>query len=957
MTPCNVIKKKFENFEGLLKIGHVNACSVPKHLHEIDKIINEANFDILGISETFITANTPKTAFGIPGFKFFNAGRINSSRGGVGIYLNANYSAKIIKLPSDLIQPEMIFVEVTVGVVKMAVGIIYRSPLIPYSVFAAIHENLAFVTAKYEHCIILGDCNIDHFKVDSSPLKFFNSYVTEPFAFTQIVEEPTRIAKTKNNISSTLIDIMLTTNPGNVKVHGVVDTGISDHCLTFMAYSIKKPKFKAKIISRRDFRNFNETSFIKDIEKAPWGNILAVADDDIDNKVTIFENIYREIVNRHAPFKTFRVTRPSTPWFNDKIKKLMDVRDQYKNKFNLDKNSETEEIYKALRNKVSHSIRQEKIRVFNEKINAKIKNAKQFHKALKTFNVVESSNNGETTCNLDPNMLNSSFVKNNNKKIDEDLVGDEVNEILKTASRPSFSFTEVSEIQVIKMVKSIKTNSCGIDNISAFFLKLGIEHSVYAFTNIINSSILYKKFPTRWKCALVKPLPKNNNPIKAADYRPISLLPAFSKVVEKLMAKQMIGFLKDTNYFDKMQSAYKQYHSTVTALLKVTDDIYECLENSELVILILLDYSKAFDCANHKLILAKLQASGFRNDALDWIRSYLCDRTQKVITDSGESDWCSTLNGVPQGSVLGPLLFTVLVSDLGDAIERGRYHMYADDTQLYYSCKCEDVNKTIKDINSDLERVANFSKTNCLKLNAEKSKFIIIGSRQNLKKLKNTLVDPITIDNNIIDRVYEAKNLGVTFDEELSWIRHVNLSIAKGYGKLKHAYRFKNFLSDLSKLNLIETYILSQLNYGDIVLQDLSMQLDNKLQKLQNGSVRYALGLRKFDHISAIIKNNKTLNMKNRRLLHSLCLMFKILNKKAPGYLCDPISLRHEIHKHFTRDRDRINLPFARSKKKSRSFFIFIVKKFNELTKFINVNNISLNTFRSRCTKHLLLNQ
>ena len=453
------------------------------------------------------------------------------------------------------------------------------------------------------------------------------------------------------------------------------------------------------------------------------------------------------------------------------------------------------------------------------------------------------------------------------------------------------------------MVRSIKTNAFGVDGISAFFLKLGIEYSVYAFTNIINTSILYKKFPTRWKQAIVKPLPKNINPSCVSDYRPISLLPAFSKVIEKLIAKQMIEYLKETNYFDNLQSAYKPSHSTVTALLNVTDDIYECLENSELVFLVLLDYSKAFDCANHRLILAKLKAAGFRDDSLEWICSYLSGRKQKVVTNSGESGWSEMINGVPQGSVLGPLLFTVLVSDLRDAIKRGRYHMYGDDTQLYYSCKCENVNNTIKDINSDLDRISKYSKTNCLKLNAEKSKFIIFGSRQNLKKLKNIPLDPISIDNNIIDREYEAKNLGITCDEELTWTRHVNLSIAKGYGKLKQASRFKNFLSESSKYNLIETYILSQFNYGDIILQNLSEQLQNKIQKLQNNCVRYAFGLRKYDHISAFIKTKKILNMKNRRLLHSLILMYKIKNNKAPMYLCKRIRTHNETHIHFTRNR------------------------------------------------------
>ena len=852
----------------------------------------------------------------------------------------------------------MIFCEVTVGNVKIAVGTIYKSPKIPYTVFAAIHENVAFINSKYQHVTILGDFNIDHLKVDSSPLKFLNSYFTEPFAFSQIVTEPTRISKIGNRTSKTLIDLMMVGNHENVKAHGVVDTpGISDHCLVFMCYSLKKPKFKAKMLTRRDFRNFNEENFCKDMEKAPWGNILAVDDDDIDNKVTIFENIHSNIINKHAPFRTFRVTRPASPWLNDNIRELMDKRDKYKNKLNIDNSPATQEIYNSLRNSVTHAIRAEKIKAFKDQINTKIKDSKHFSKALKSFGVVESTKNDQNHCNIDPNVLNSAFIKNNNAKLNDELVTDEVNEILKKSNKPAFSFTEVCELDVIKMVKSIKTNACGIDGISAYFLKLGINHSVYAFTNIINTSIIYKKFPSRWKDALVKPIPKITNPVCSSDYRPISLLPAFSKVVEKLICKQMVNYLKETNYFDNLQSAYKKSHSTITALLNVTDDIYECLENSELVFLVLLDYSKAFDMANHRLILAKLKASGFRDDALEWVSSYLHGRQQMVTTDMGESSWSHVINGVPQGSVLGPLLFTVLVSDLGDAIKRGRYHMYADDTQMYYSCKCDDANSKIKEINNDLENVSKYSRRNCLKLNAEKSKFIIIGSRPNLKKLKDIGLDPIMIDNQKTERVYEAKNLGITFDEELSWVRHVNLQLAKGYGKLKHARRFQKFLDQPSKSAVTETYILSQLNYGDIILQNLSEHLKYKLQKLQNSCVRYAHGLRKYDHISGFIKNKNILNMQNRRLLHSLTLMHKIYKGQAPNYLCDRITRHSETHEHFTRNRLNIAPAFARSKARSMSYFIYISKKYNDMTANTDLLNVSPFIFKVHCKKYLLNGQ
>ena len=848
----------------------------------------------------------------------------------------------------------MLFVEVTIGNSKMAIGVIYKSPLIPYSVYAAIHENLVSISSKYEHCLIMGDMNINHLLPNSSSCKFFTTYVTEPFALTQVITDPTRITAA----TSTLIDLMLTSCPENVKVQGVVDTpGISDHCLIFLAYSLKKPKFKPKMVTRRDFRKFDKNAFLRDMALAPWGNIEAVDDDDIDNKVTIFENIHRDLIDKHAPFRTFRVTRPATPWFTDEIKELMDNRDKYKNKFNKDKRPETELLFKDLRNKVTHAIRKSKIKCFNDRINTKIKDPKQFHQALKNFSVVQTKINNNDQCVINSTALNEAFLKNNNGKVSDTLVTDEVTEILKKSKEPAFSFSEVTVGQVIKMVRTIKSNACGVDGISAYFLKLGIEHSVYAFTDIINASLKFNKFPERWKKAIVKPLPKISNPIVATDYRPISLLPAFSKILEKLVARQMVEYLKATGYLDNLQSAYKQSHSTITALLNVTDDIYEALENSELTFLVLLDYSKAFDCANHRLILAKLQAAGFKNDSLSWITSYLSGRSQKVVAGSDESGWESVINGVPQGSVLGPLLFTILVSDISDAIKRGRYHLYADDTQLYYKCKVEDANATITNINSDLKNIFDYSKRNCLKLNAGKSKFIVIGSRPNLKKLKTIVLDEIKLGPDVIEREYAVKNLGIMFDEYFSWIKHVNLITAKAYGKLRHAYRFKNFLSPQAKWNLAETYILSQFNYGDIIMQGLSNQLMQKIQKVQNSCIRFSFGLRKYDHVTVTRKNNKILCMEDRRLHHSLSLMFKITKNIAPIYLSNRISYRNTLHNHNTRHKNDIVIPFARSRIRSLSFFIYITNKFNQFSNCVDICGISVPSFKAKCFIYLRENE
>ena len=451
------------------------------------------------------------------------------------------------------------------------------------------------------------------------------------------------------------------------------------------------------------------------------------------------------------------------------------------------------------------------------------------------------------------------------------------------------------------------------------------------------------------------PLPKVSNPTGPTDFRSISLLLVFFKILEKIVANQMTTYLKNANMLDQYQSAYKGYHSTTTALIDITDNIYKALDKSEITILVLLDYSKAFDCANHKLILAKLKAMGFKDSSLQWIESYLTDRQQQVFTNFGRSEWATMKNGVPQGSVLGPLLFTVLVADLNKVIKECKYHMYADDTQIYCSGSPNNIDDLARKINSDLDNIANYSKNNFLKLNASKSTYIIIGSRTNLKKVANINIPLITMNGKIIDRKSYVRNLGVIFDEALSWEKHVNHIVANAYGRLKQVYRHKNFLCAKSKIKICESYILSHFNYCDIILQNMSGSLKNKIQKVQNTCTRLIFDMRKYYHISNIFKTLMTLNMTNRRLFHSISLMHKIEKKMAPKYLSDKIIHFNEIHTHNTRGNRFIITTKANTSAKQNTFIYYASKKYNEFLKNIKgTNNTSVYTFKNKCKEYIL---
>ena len=974
-TPIEEIIKKLNQFKNNLTSFHINAGSIPKHYDEIVRLLYLTGVDILGVSETFICDKTPKIFYEIPGYTFVHRDRDMKCRGGTGLYIKNGLNFKEIKLSQNVVQPEICFVEVKCQFAKVAVGVVYKTPLVSYTEYSVLTEVLAPIITGYEHHIIMGDFNIDQLKPDSSACKYFREHVLEPFDLTQMITEPTRITEK----SSTIIDLLLVSYPENVKVVGVADIpAIADHCLIFSSYAIKKPKFKPKIVVKRKMDNFNIENFKNDISVAHWGSLSAFDYGDLDNKITVIENIFRDIIDKHCPKVEIRVTHPpASAWLTPEIKQLQNDRDKYYSKFKKMKKAEkkekstdpnykskmqiTESIYHQLRNKVTHAIRKSKIVVFDEKINKKLKQPKQFYHALKKHNIVESKGGSSHEITILPNVLNNAFLSNNNAEIDNNAILQEVTKIQNKpcATNAHFNFSEITGLDVLKAAKSIKTNACGIDDISAFFIKASIEHTADILADIINASFVNNFFPTRWKQAIVKPIPKISNPLKASDYRPISLLPAFSKIAEKIAAKQMMEFLIEHKLLDKLQSAYKTAHSTITALLTVSDDIYKALDDSEMVLLALLDYSKAFDTANHTLILAKLKHLGFQENALSWITSYLSNRSQMVRTDT-DSDWEHIKNGVPQGSILGPLLFTVLVSDISDNISSGSYHTYADDVQWFLNFKNSEAVNAFETANTVMENIVSFSKNNFLKLNTDKTKYIIIGSQYNLKKLTEVQLPPLVVNGDVIERKTDVKNLGIIFDEHMFWTNYINSIVSKAYGRLKQAYKFRNFLSLGSRFKIIETYVLSLFNYGNVIYLNISARLANKIQRVQNSCMRFVFGLRKYDHISHCFEINKTLNMENRRKVQSLTMMHKISLGLAPEYLSEKIVRHSDLHTYNTRGRENIAVPRINSALRNNSFFISTPKLYNNVLRVLNLNQeirISVNTFREKCKKYLISQQ
>lgn len=366
----------------------------------------------------------------------------------------------------------------------------------------------------------------------------------------------------------------------------------------------------------------------------------------------------------------------------------------------------------------------------------------------------------------DVNKINDYFISSSstNHSIDHELLNF-YNNTVKPEIAELFNFTLVNEDEILTTIQSITSTSCGIDNISITMIKLCCPHILPILTHIFNTCIERSIYPDAWKTSLIKPLPKTSTPNKLEDLRPISILPTISKIFEKLLHKQISSFLSKYNILPQLQSGFRSGHSCQTALLKVTDDIFSALDNSEFTVLILLDFSKAFDTVCHSTLLSVLHHIGFNINSITLIKSYLVERSQIVVIDNNYSTTVKLVCGVPQGSVLGPLLFSIYTSGIVQKIHYCQCHLYADDTQLYYSFLPENVKAANDAINFDLNKIIEFTEKHALVINPTKSKAILFG-RPSQINLRNSIIAALNLKVKGIQLQFSqhVKNLGLIMD-------------------------------------------------------------------------------------------------------------------------------------------------------------------------------------------------
>ena len=582
------------------------------------------------------------------------------------------------------------------------------------------------------------------------------------------------------------------------------NVNITDHKLVYCHVKCKKDKKEPQLISYRDFSKFDSEKVIRQIAEIDWDSVTRMQ--DVDEMEKFITSNITKVYDENAPLVQKRVTRRKAPWMNGEIKRITRMKNKLRNKYWRTRERSDWEAYKDIRNGLNSIVWKAKKSYFAEELSLS-KSPKEFWRNLKQNGIVNGKDNRSLPAEMKADEVNKYFSEMGQEcDIDEDLLKF-YKENRKDELEPAFSFMPVTEDDVKSAMNEIKSHAVGYDNVSMTMIKSVSPFAIGAITHLINKSLMSGKFPQRWKTSIVHPLPKVTTPTSYNQLRPISILPAMSKIIEKIVVRQIVNFTNERGLLPKMQSGFRKDYSTCTALTNLFAELFDARDEGLYSIIVMLDFKQAFDSVSPELLVAMLHYLGFDEGATDWIESYSCERVQVTKIGSETSRPLVKRRGVAQGSGVGPILFIIYTIALYICVRYSKVHGYVDDCQMHKPYKPGQMAAAVAEVNSDLHSVSEWSEKHGLKLNINKCTVMHIAPRESVQALSDDGVC-VTLGGQSLAISAKIKTLGVELDSSLSLSDHVTHNIQKAFGRLRGMYRFKDLLPAPTKLRIIQTIVL-----------------------------------------------------------------------------------------------------------------------------------------------------